>query len=194
MRLEVGDELAQRRRIEHRARQHVRAGLARLLEHGDRQRLAALRLLQLRQAQRRRQPGRAAADDQDVDVEGLAFHRSATVAAASPQPTFCSSAIMRRHDLEQIADDAVVGDLEDRRVGVLVDRDDRARRPSCRPGAGWRRRCRARRRASARRSGRSCRSGAPSAASRRRRSAATRRARRRAPRPAAARAAGAPAP
>ena len=92
----------------------------------------------------------------------------------------------RRHDLEQIADDAVVGDLEDRRVGILVDRDDRAARPSCRPGAGWRRRCRARGRASARRSGPSCRPGAPSAASRRRRSAATRRARRRARRRASA--------
>lgn len=30
-----------------------------------------------------------------------------------------------RHDLEQIAYDAVVGDLEDGRVRVLVDRDDR---------------------------------------------------------------------
>ena len=95
----------------------------------------------------------------------------------------------RRHDLEQVADDAVVGDLEDRRVGILVDRDDGAASPSCRPGAESRRRCRARDTASARRSGPSCRPGAPSAASRRRRSAATRRARRRAPRPAAARAA-----
>ena len=33
----------------------------------------------------------------------------------------------RRHDLEQIARDAVVGDLEDRRFGILVDRHDRAR-------------------------------------------------------------------
>src|SRR5438132_4582626 len=32
-----------------------------------------------------------------------------------------------RHDLEQVADDAVVGDLEDRRLGILVDRDDGAR-------------------------------------------------------------------
>ena len=84
-------------------------------------------------------------------------------------------------DLEQVADDAVVGDFEDRRFGVLVDGDDRARRPSCRRRAGWRRRCRARRTASARRSGRSCRSGDPSAASRRRRSDARPRARRRAP-------------
>ena len=29
-----------------------------------------------------------------------------------------------RHDLEQVAHEAVVGDLEDRRLGVLVDRDD----------------------------------------------------------------------
>ena len=35
----------------------------------------------------------------------------------------------RRHDLEQVADDAVVGDLEDRRVGILVDRDDGAATP-----------------------------------------------------------------
>ena len=95
----------------------------------------------------------------------------------------------RRDDLEQVADDAVVGDLEDRRVGILVDRDDRAASPSCRPGAGSRRRCRARDTASARPSGPSCRPAAPSAASRRRRSAATPRARRRAPRRAAARAA-----
>ncbi len=33
----------------------------------------------------------------------------------------------RRADLEQIALYAVVGHLEDRRLGVLVDRDDRAR-------------------------------------------------------------------
>src|SRR6202011_5218327 len=32
-----------------------------------------------------------------------------------------------RRDLEQVADDAVVGDLEDRRLFVLVDRDDRLR-------------------------------------------------------------------
>src|SRR5439155_15523813 len=31
----------------------------------------------------------------------------------------------RRHDLEQIADDAVVRNLEDRRVGILVDGNDR---------------------------------------------------------------------
>ena len=32
-----------------------------------------------------------------------------------------------RHDREEVADQAEVGDLEDRRFGILVDRDDRAR-------------------------------------------------------------------
>jgi hypothetical protein len=51
----------------------VRAGLARLLEDRDRERLAALRLLQLRQTKRGGQTGRAAADEEDVEVEGLAI-------------------------------------------------------------------------------------------------------------------------
>src|SRR6185295_13298812 len=34
----------------------------------------------------------------------------------------------RGHDLERVADDAVVGDLEDRRLRILVDRDDDLRR------------------------------------------------------------------
>ena len=33
----------------------------------------------------------------------------------------------RRHDLEQIAHDPVIGDFENRRLGVLVNRDDRPR-------------------------------------------------------------------
>src|SRR5260221_12431544 len=33
----------------------------------------------------------------------------------------------RRYDLEQVADDTVVGDFEDRRIGILVDGDDGAR-------------------------------------------------------------------
>ncbi len=33
----------------------------------------------------------------------------------------------RWHDLEQVADDAVVGDFEDRGVGILVDGDDGVR-------------------------------------------------------------------
>ena len=70
----VGDQLDEARGIEHGARQQVRAGLARLLEHRDRQRLAALRLLELRQPQSGRQSGRPAADDEHVNVEGFSFH------------------------------------------------------------------------------------------------------------------------
>ena len=92
-----------------------------------------------------------------------------------------SAAIIAGIDFEQIADDAVVGDFEDRRVGILVDRDDRPRALHAddvldRAGDAEREV-----ELRARRSGRSCRSGAPSAASRRRRSAATPRVRRRAP-------------
>src|ERR671936_1256625 len=35
----------------------------------------------------------------------------------------------RRHHLEEVADDAVVGDLEDRRFRILVDGHDDLRRP-----------------------------------------------------------------
>ncbi len=52
----------------------MRASLARLLEHGDRQRLAAVLFLQLREPKRRGQSRGAAADDQDVDVERFALH------------------------------------------------------------------------------------------------------------------------
>ena len=45
-------------------------------------------------------------------------------------------------DREQVAHDAEVDELEDRRLGVLVDRDDRLRGLHARPGAGSRRRCR----------------------------------------------------
>ena len=77
--LEVRHELAQRRRVEDGARERMRADFARLLEHGDRQRLAALLFLELRQAQRGRHPGGAAADDQDVDFEGFTIHAHSAV-------------------------------------------------------------------------------------------------------------------
>ena len=85
-------------------------------------------------------------------------------------------------DLEQIADEAVIGDLEDRRFLVFVYRDDDLRSPSFRRGAGWRRKCRPRCKARARRSCRSGRPGSHWAQNRRR----PRRARRR-PRPRACR-------
>ena len=68
LRLEFGHELRERPRIEHGAREQMRSRLRGLLEDGDAERLAC-RLLQLRKPQRRRQPCRPAADDQDVDVE-----------------------------------------------------------------------------------------------------------------------------
>ncbi len=76
LRLEVGNQLAERRRIQNRARQDMRASLACLLEHRDRER-AAVGGGALCQPERACQAGRAAADDEDVDFEG--FSRSAHV-------------------------------------------------------------------------------------------------------------------
>ena len=73
--LKVRHQLAKRRRVEHGSGEHVRAGLARFLEHRNCQRLSPGRLLELRQSQRRGKPRRPRADDQDVEVEGLASHR-----------------------------------------------------------------------------------------------------------------------
>jgi hypothetical protein len=67
----VVDEFRQRARIHDRARQDVRAGLGTFLEHDDGHFLAVLRR-QLFQADRRRQAGRSAANDDDV-----VFHRLA---------------------------------------------------------------------------------------------------------------------
>jgi hypothetical protein len=72
--LEVGDEIPQRGGIEHRPGEHMRSGLTRLLQNGNRERLPSVLLLQLREPQRGRQPRRAAADDQDIDFEAIAFH------------------------------------------------------------------------------------------------------------------------
>ena len=82
---EVGDELRERRWIEHGAGQTVGADLARLLEHGNRERLSALGLLQLREPERRRHAGGPAAHDQDIDVELLA-HGSQLTAESSFSP------------------------------------------------------------------------------------------------------------
>ena len=70
---EIGNQILQRAWVEHRARQHVRARLACLVEHRDRERVAAARLLQLRQPERGRHAGGAAADDEDVEVECFAI-------------------------------------------------------------------------------------------------------------------------
>jgi hypothetical protein len=92
----------------------MRPGLTRFLEHRDRQGLAALLFLELRKTKRRGKTGRTATDDQDVNFKCFPFHL-----------TFFKFSGQRRRDLEQVAHDAVVGHFEDRRVGILVDRDDR---------------------------------------------------------------------
>ena len=92
--LEVRYQLRERGRIEQGARQLVRAGFSRLLDHRDRKRIAALRFLELRQPQSRRQPRRAAADDQDVYFESLSFASQAPgLRRLAPRAYFFSSAI-----------------------------------------------------------------------------------------------------
>src|SRR5262245_52861013 len=54
------------------------AGLTGLLDDRNRQRLAALRLLELRQPQRGRQPCGPGADNQDVNFEGFSCHQRPT--------------------------------------------------------------------------------------------------------------------
>jgi hypothetical protein len=80
---EVGNELAKGRRIENRSGEHVRSGLARFLEDGNRQRLARVLFLQLRQPQRGRHAGRSPTDNQDVNFEGFAFQNSILAAIYS---------------------------------------------------------------------------------------------------------------
>ncbi len=90
--LEIRDEVAQRGRVEQGARELMPAGVAGLFDHRDRQRLPALLLVQLREAQGRGQAGRPAPDNQDVYFEGLALSHSRY---SSPKPqAFCNSAIM----------------------------------------------------------------------------------------------------
>ena len=89
--------------------------------------------LQLCKSQRCGQPSGAAADDQDVDVEGFALHeRTNFIRAFEIFVDFVVSLFPelgdeRGHDLEQIADDAVVGDLEDGGVRILIDGNNRPR-------------------------------------------------------------------
>ena len=82
---EVGEEHLERGWIEHRAGEHVSARLARLLEHRNRQRLAARRFLELGEPKRCRHAGRSAADDEDIDFEGFAIQVSSQLPAASLQ-------------------------------------------------------------------------------------------------------------
>ena len=86
----------------------MRAGLARLLEHGDRERLAAFLLLQLREPQRRRHPGGPAADDQHVDFEGLANRQwlSSSSSFQRPGASFATSCQLPMQQLSTELDHA----------------------------------------------------------------------------------------
>ena len=181
------------------------ARLLALLEHRDRhvaEPLGDLRVLleQLPEPDRAREPGGPGADDEDADLDPLVGGsvgrrrrlRSGGGTAAGtlgragvhvsrsfalPATSSVSFGTICVH----VADDAEVAELEDRRVRVLVDRDDHARALHAdlvldRAGDAA-----ARRRASARPS---CRSGRPAPStgtSPRRRRRASRRPRRRAP-------------
>ena len=116
---EVGDEVSERGRIKHGAGQACapasRPFSSTAMVSGSPPRA----LLELCRDGSRQTAGRAAADYQDVELENLAWRARMT------------RLLQRRdqcgHDLEQIADDAVVGDLEDRGIGILVDRHNRFR-------------------------------------------------------------------
>src|SRR3954469_25900080 len=86
-------------------------------DHSDRQLLAALCFLHLREAQRRSKSGWTRADNQDINFKSLALGHALLLQLRDD----------RRRELEEITLDAVIGDLEDRRVRVLVNRHDRAR-------------------------------------------------------------------
>ena len=95
------------------------------------------------------QPHRHEAEGDRREAATRTDCRTASTAIRAPRPRAPASAArgpvrlrglgQPGQDLEHVADDAVVGDLEDRRLGVLVDRHDAAATTTCRPGAGSRR-------------------------------------------------------
>ena len=97
---EIRNQVLQRRGIEQRARQLMRTGLA-APSRSPRSRAARRPFLQLRETQRRREPGGPAADDQDVDFERFAIH-SPQVPSLKPLG-FLQFGNQCRRQLEQIA-------------------------------------------------------------------------------------------
>ena len=75
----VGDQLVERAGLDHGAGQDVRADLAALLDQAH----ARVRR-QLLEPDRRRQPGRAAADHHDVELHGLALRHSSSPLITRP--------------------------------------------------------------------------------------------------------------
>jgi hypothetical protein len=114
--------------------------LARLLEHGNGQRLAPAFLLELRQPERSRHPRRPAADNEDVNVEGLTSHSFPLPASSYPLlnagistqddwPTMVEAVRSRRKPLEQAGTFAK----------NAAQASDRARRPQWRRAAFYKR-------------------------------------------------------
>ena len=112
----------------------MRADLLPLLEHGERhlaEPLADLRLLleQLPETDRAREAGGPCADDQDADVDPLVGRigrlrdhlapgerRRIVRGLDAHEPALLQELGQLRDDLVQVADDAEIGELEDRRV------------------------------------------------------------------------------
>src|SRR3546814_457984 len=131
--LPVGNELVQGPRLQHRAGQDVGADLGALLQDADGDLPAGFRrkLLQPDRGGQARGPG---ADDHDVVFHGFAhdhsnFSQPAWILSApswtSTYHDLCrQGAIEFWQNCEQVANDPIVGNLEDRRFLILVDRDD----------------------------------------------------------------------
>ena len=142
----VLEEAAERARIDHGAGEQVRARLLALLDDRDRHVAEPLRHLgmlleQLAEADRAREARRPGADDQDADLDALVdrIGRLGDELARGERRRIVRRADRHdalalvhelgqlRHDLVHVADDAEVAELEDRRVRILVDRDDHVR-------------------------------------------------------------------
>ncbi len=141
----VLEETAQRARVDDRAGEQVRAGLLALLDDRDRHVAEPLGdvgmlLEQLAEADRAGEARRAGADDEHADLDALVdrvgrlgdeLARRRTAAGSRTRGVTRLAGVDElgelRDDLVHVADDAEVAELEDRRVRVLVDRDDHVR-------------------------------------------------------------------
>jgi len=84
------------------------------------------------QVQGASETSRPSADDQDVRVQPLAFGAHTPILARKLLEDWLQLLLFegfgeRRNEFENVSDDAVIGDLEYRRVLVLVDGHDGAR-------------------------------------------------------------------
>ena len=115
--LEVGNQIAQRA-TDRAARPTADARPARALSRARRP-TAARRPLACCSCESRSAADRPAGPPPTISTS--------TSSVSRLMATLCELGDQRRRDLEDVALNAVVGDLEDRRFGVLVDGDDRPR-------------------------------------------------------------------